>query len=249
MPSSQALGTSPSSSYEEPSLFDLEMSTRVETSFPKSKIKILLLEGISQRAVNIFNEETFQVECIKSLTKEELIEKIKTVHAIGIRSRTKLTADVLEHAKRLLCIGCFCIGTDQVDLSVAAKRGIPVFNSPFCNSRSVAELIIAQIISLSRKLGDKNRELHEGRWNKSSAGCHEIRGKTVGIIGYGHIGTQLSVLAENMGMKVLFYDIVRKLPLGNARACSSYVPSSFILHSSFFILHYGVSPDSEWKIY
>ncbi|KAL6051156.1 hypothetical protein QOT17_019356 [Balamuthia mandrillaris] len=220
------------------------MASNNNTSFPKNKIKILLLEGVSESAVQLIQKETFQVECIKGkLGVDELKEKISTVHAVGIRSSTKLTEEVLAHAKRLLCIGCFCIGTNQVDLEAAQKRGIPVFNSPFCNTRSVAELVIAQIISLARCLGEKNKELHAGIWNKSSKNCHEIRGKTLGIIGYGHIGSQLSVLAEAMGMRVIFYDIIPKLSLGLSRSCSSL--EELLQEADFVTCHVPETPETK----
>jgi D-3-phosphoglycerate dehydrogenase len=193
-------------------------SPRTSTSYPKNKIKILLLENVHSAAVELLKKEDFQVECLKeALSEEELKEKIKDVHALGIRSKTKVTEEVLKNANRLLCIGCFCIGTDQVDLDAAEKRGIPVFNSPFSNTRSVAELIIAEIILLSRRLGDKSSDMHKGVWDKSAKDCHEIRGKTLGIVGYGHIGSQLSVLAESLGMIVIFYDVISVLPLGNSK--------------------------------
>jgi D-3-phosphoglycerate dehydrogenase len=193
-------------------------SPRTTTSFPKNKIKILLLENVHSAAVELLKKEDFQVECLKeALSEEELKVKIKDVHALGIRSKTRVTDEVLKEANRLLCIGCFCIGTDQVDLEAAEKRGIPVFNSPFSNTRSVAELIIAEIILLSRRLGDKSNDMHKGVWDKSAKDCHEIRGKTLGIVGYGHIGSQLSVLAESLGMNVIFYDVISVLPLGNSK--------------------------------
>jgi D-3-phosphoglycerate dehydrogenase len=193
-------------------------SPRSTTSFPKNKIKILLLENVHSAAVELLKKEDFQVECLKeALSEEELKVRIKDVHALGIRSKTRVTDEVLKEANRLLCIGCFCIGTDQVDLDAAEKRGIPVFNSPFSNTRSVAELIIAEIILLSRRLGDKSNDMHKGIWDKSAKDCHEIRGKTIGIIGYGHIGSQLSVLAESLGMNVIFYDIISVMPLGNSK--------------------------------
>jgi len=193
-------------------------SPRTTTSFPKNKIKILLLENVHSAAVELLKKEDFQVECLKeALSEEELKAKIKDVHALGIRSKTRVTDEVLKEANRLLCIGCFCIGTDQVDLEAAEKRGIPVFNSPFSNTRSVAELIIAEIILLSRRLGDKSNDMHKGVWDKSAKDCHEIRGKTLGIVGYGHIGSQLSVLAESLGMNVIFYDVISVLPLGNSK--------------------------------
>jgi len=206
------------------------------TPFPKSKIKILLLENIHQTAVKAFQNQQFQIETLPgSLSEEELKKKIKGVHALGIRSKTRITEAILAEANRLLCIGCFCIGTDQVDLDAAEKKGVPVFNSPFCNSRSVAELIVAEIISLSRRLGDTNINMHKGVWNKASKGCYEIRGKTLGIVGYGHIGTQLSVLSESLGMRVIFHDIENLMPLGNARKCDSL--EELLKQADFVSLH------------
>jgi len=205
-------------------------------SFPKTQIKILLLENIHPVAVEALRREDFQIELLKgALSEDELREKIRDVHALGIRSKTKVTEKVLAEAKRLLCIGCFCIGTDQVDLQAAEKKGIPVFNSPFSNSRSVAELIVAEIISLSRKLGDKNIEMHAGKWDKSATNCHEVRGKTLGIVGYGHIGSQLSVLAEALGMRVLFYDIEKIMPLGNSKPCPTL--HDLLKEADFVTLH------------
>jgi len=207
-----------------------------ETSFPKNKIKVLLLENIHAVAVEAFKKEHFQVETLKeALSEEELREKIKGVHAIGIRSKTKITDIVFKEANRLLCIGCFCIGTDQVNLEAAENKGVPVYNSPFSNSRSVAELIIAEIIALSRRLGDKIKEMHTGTWDKSAKDCREIRGKVIGIVGYGHIGSQLSVLAESMGMKVIYYDIVKVLALGNSKACDSL--EELLQQADFVTLH------------
>ena len=192
--------------------------TKVLKPFLTGDIKILLLENVNQTAINIFQNHGYQVEFYKSsLPEDELIEKIKDVHAIGIRSKTKLTEKVLSHAKNLVTIGCFCIGTNQVDLDYAAKAGVCVFNSPFSNSRLVAELVIAEIITLARQLGDRLIEMHTGTWNKVLAKCWEIRGKTLGIIGYGHIGLQLLVLAELMGMNVIYYDIVMIMALGNSK--------------------------------
>jgi len=192
-------------------------------------------------AVEAFNKETFQVEIYPgALTEDQLKEKIKDAHVIGIRSKSKITDAVLAEAKRLLAIGCFCIGTDQVDLIAAEKRGVPVFNSPFSNSRSVAELMIGEIISLSRRLGEKTMEMHQGTWNKSAKGCKEIRGKTLGIVGYGHIGSQLSVLAESMGMQVISYDVVRLMPMGRTRACPDL--ASLLQQADFVTLHV---PDTD----
>jgi D-3-phosphoglycerate dehydrogenase len=191
------------------------------TSFPKNKINILLLENISQKAVNLFKEQGFNVECLPNISQNELKEKIRDVHAIGVRSKTKLKQDILNYAKKLLCIGCFCIGTDQTDLDEAASLGIPVFNSPYANTRSVAELVIGEIICLARKIFIKSQECHDGIWNKNSSNCVELRGKILGIIGYGHVGSQLSVLAESLGMKVCYYDIAPVMPLGNAKKVNS----------------------------
>ncbi|RIB10414.1 hypothetical protein C2G38_2206174 [Gigaspora rosea] len=204
--------------------------------FDSGDIKVLLLENINQTAIDILTGEGYQVEAhSKSLPEDVLIEKIRNVHCIGIRSKTQLTRKVLAEAKKLLVIGCFCIGTNQVDLEAAARQGIAVFNSPFSNSRSVAELVIAEIIFLSRQLGDRNIEMHQGIWNKVSAKCYEIRGKTLGIIGYGHIGAQLSVLAEAMGMTVYFYDIIQIMPLGTAKQVSTL--DELLERSDFVTLH------------
>ncbi len=192
------------------------MTTKV--SLDKSKIKFLLLEGLHQSAVDVLQNAGYtNIEYHKkALEGEELIEAIKDAHFIGIRSRTFLTEEVLSHANKLISIGCFCIGTNQVDLEAAKKRGIPVFNAPFSNTRSVAELVLGEILLLMRNIPQANAEVHRGVWNKSAAGSHEVRGKKLGIIGYGHIGSQLSVIAEALGMRVYFYDIENKLPLGNA---------------------------------
>lgn len=188
------------------------------TSYPKEKIRILFLENISDTAVANFKKAGYpQVEKItKALTEEELIQEVKDVHILGIRSKTQVTEKVLEAAKKLQAIGCFCIGVNQVDLKAATKNGVAVFNAPYSNTRSVAELVIGLSIMLIRRIPDKNKAAHEGIWNKDAKGSFELRGKTLGIIGYGNIGSQVSVLAEAMGMKVLFYDTETKLPLGNA---------------------------------
>src|SRR5690606_22132404 len=193
------------------------------TSLEKSKIKFLLLEGLHQSAVDTLNAAGYtNIEYLKtSLPEDELIEKIRDVHFIGLRSRTQLNATVLAAADKLQAIGCFCIGTNQVDLKAALARGIPVFNAPFSNTRSVAELVVAQTIMLLRGVPSKNAKAHRGEWQKTATGSFEARGKSIGLIGYGNIGSQLSVLAEAMGMKVYLYDIVTKLPLGNAIQLSS----------------------------
>lgn len=193
------------------------------TSLNKDKIKILLLEGVHQSALDALDKAGYSnIEFYKTaLPEEELIEKIKNAHFVGIRSRTQLTANVLSHAKKLIAVGCFCIGTNQVDLDAASEKGIVVFNAPYSNTRSVAELVIGQLIILLRGLLHKNTMCHDGGWLKSAAGSYETRGKRLGIIGYGSIGTQLSILAESLGMEVYFYDLITKLPLGNATQIKS----------------------------
>ena len=205
------------------------------TSFPKKSIRVLLLERISASAVALFEREGFQVECVDKLSEEQLIERLPQYHALGVRSKTQLTPAVLRSASRLLCIGCFCIGTDQTDLDAAAKHGICVFNAPFANTRSVAELVLCEMIALSRQLADRSSECHAGRWNKQSSGCYEVRGKTLCIVGYGHVGSQLSVLAEATGLKVHFYDIVPKLALGLAEAKDSLLDA--LSGADFVSLH------------
>lgn len=193
------------------------------TSLDKSKIRFLLLEGVHQSAVKTLNDAGYtNIEHIKtSLSEDELVDKIKDVHFIGIRSRTQLTMRVFEAASRLQAVGCFCIGTNQVDLSAALTKAIPVFNAPYSNTRSVAELVIGQTILLLRGIPEKNALTHRGIWQKVATGSFETRGKKLGLIGYGNIGSQLSVLAESMGMKVFLFDIVTKLPLGNATQVNS----------------------------
>ena len=241
-----AVSTSPTQSFMNtlPRRLSTSKQQKILKPFSTGDMKILLLENVNQTAIEIFNKQGYQVEFLKgSLPEEELIEKIKDVHAIGIRSKTKLTAKVLEHAKNLVCIGCFCIGTNQVDLNFAAKKGIAVFNSPFSNSRSVAELVIAEIISLARQLGDRSIELHTGTWNKVSNKCWEVRGKTLGIIGYGHIGSQLSVLAEAMGLHVIYYDIVTIMALGTAKQVSTL--DELLNNSDFVSLHVPETPETK----
>lgn len=194
------------------------MADKKITSYPKEKINILFLENISDVAVKYFNEAGYaNVRKLNgALSEEQLIKEIKDVHLLGIRSKTQLTARVLKAAEKLQAIGCFCIGVNQVDLNTATKLGITVFNAPYSNTRSVAELVIGASIMLIRRIIDKNKAAHEGNWLKEATGSFELRGKTLGIIGYGNIGSQLSVLAEGLGMKVLYYDTETKLPLGNA---------------------------------
>jgi len=189
-----------------------------KVSLPKDKIKILLLEGLHPSALDVLSNNGYHnIESLKtSLPEDQLIDKIKDVHFIGIRSRTQLTERVIAAAPKLVAVGCFCIGTNQVDLIATQARGIPVFNAPFSNTRSVAELVLGQLILLLRGIPQKNAKAHRGEWEKSALGSYEARGKTLGIIGYGHIGTQLSILAEHLGMRVQFYDIEDKLVLGNS---------------------------------
>jgi D-3-phosphoglycerate dehydrogenase / 2-oxoglutarate reductase len=214
------------------------------TSFPKSEIKILLLENIHPVAADAFRAEGFQVETTKgALPEAELAERIRDVHVLGIRSKTQVTARVLAEGKRLLSVGAFCIGTNQVDLRAANLRGAPVFNAPFSNTRSVAELIIAEIVMLSRHLGDRVREVHTGQWRKVAVGSHEVRGHTLGIVGYGHIGSQIGVLAEAFGMRVLFYDVLAKLPMGNNRACGTL--KEVLEQSDFVTLHVPETPQTK----
>lgn len=194
------------------------MADKKITSYPKEKINILFLENISDVAVKYFNNAGYaSVKKLSgALSEDELIAAVKNVHLLGIRSKTSVTKKVLDAAEKLQAIGCFCIGTNQVDLAAATKKGVAVFNAPYSNTRSVAELVIGSSIILIRKIIDKNKAAHEGIWNKDASGSYELRGKTLGIIGYGNIGSQLSVLAEGLGMKVIFYDVETKLPLGNA---------------------------------
>ncbi|HET6530955.1 MAG TPA: phosphoglycerate dehydrogenase [Actinoplanes sp.] len=188
----------------------------------QAKVRVLLLESIHADAVARLEAEGYQVESVRNaLDEAELIERIEGVHLLGIRSKTKVTADVLNKADSLVAVGAFCIGTDQIDLAAAASHGIAVFNAPFSNTRSVVELAVAEIIALTRRLTEKNALMHQGVWDKAADGSHEIRGRRIGIVGYGNIGTQLSVLAESLGMHVSFYDTADKLALGNAHRCAS----------------------------
>src|ERR1700754_467524 len=194
------------------------MADKKTTSYPKEKINILFLENISDAAVRHFKDSGY-VSVRKlggALSEEQLINEIKDVHLLGIRSKTQITPKVLEAANKLQAIGCFCIGVNQVDLKSATEHGVAVFNAPYSNTRSVAELVIGAAIMLIRRIPDKSKAAHDGVWMKESKGSYELRGKTLGIIGYGNIGSQVSVLAEGLGMKVIFYDVETKLPLGNA---------------------------------
>ena len=190
-----------------------------QTSYPRSKVKILLLENISEAAVAELDAAGYtEIKQIKgALSEDDLIREIKGAHIIGIRSKTQLTENVLEHADKLLAIGAFCIGTNQINLKAATQKGIAVFNAPYSNTRSVAELIIGLCVMLIRKISDKNIAAHRGVWMKDAKGSFELRGKTLGIIGYGNIGSQVSVMAEAMGLNVIYFDILTKLPLGNAK--------------------------------
>ena len=216
-----------------------------KTSYPKQDIRVLLLEGVSRTAVETFRAAGYtQIEFHeKSLPEDELKRRIAEAPIVGIRSRTHLTDDVLAQARRLIAVGCFCIGTNQVDLDAAELAGIPVFNAPYSNTRSVAELVIAQAILLMRGIPQKNAECHRGGWSKSAAGSHEVRGKTLGIIGYGHIGTQVGVLAEALGMHVLFHDIETKLSLGNARPAIGL--DDLLAQSDVVTLHVPETPATQ----
>tara|TARA_R110002033_G_scaffold40236_5_gene80459 strand:+ start:1000 stop:2229 length:1230 start_codon:yes stop_codon:yes gene_type:complete len=214
-------------------------------SLDKDKIKILLLEGVHQTAVDVLERAGYSnIEYHKaSLGEEALLESIKDAHFVGLRSRTQLTAEVLHHAEKLVAIGCFCIGTNQVDLAAAEKLGIPVFNAPFSNTRSVAELVIGEIIMLMRGIPQRNAISHRGGWLKSANGSVEVRGKTLGVIGYGHIGTQLGILAETLGMRVIFFDIEDKLPLGNASQVHSM--EQLLAQADVVSLHVPETPQTK----
>lgn len=225
----------------------LQTSAKQLKPFQTHDIKVLLLENVNLTGQSILKQQGYQVEALKSsIPEDQLIEKIRDVHVIGIRSKTKLTERILRHAKNLIVIGCFCIGTNQVDLHAAAAMGIAVFNSPFSNSRSVAELMIGEIIALARQIGDRSNELHKGIWNKVSNGCWEVRGKTLGIVGYGHVGSQLSVLAEAMGMRVIYYDVVNLMGLGTANQVSSL--EKLLQGADFVTLHVPEIADTKGMI-
>ncbi|KIC91879.1 phosphoglycerate dehydrogenase [Flavihumibacter sp. ZG627] len=207
------------------------------TSYPKDKINILFLENISDKAVKNFQQKGYASvrKLTGALSEADLIREIKDIHLLGIRSKTIVTEKVLEAATKLQAIGAFCIGTNQIDLKAATKKGIAVFNAPYSNTRSVAELVIGLSIMLIRRIPDKNKSAHEGIWMKDAKGSYELRGKTLGIIGYGNIGTQVSIMAEAMGMKVKYYDILTKLPLGNAIPCKSL--KELVSESDIITLH------------
>jgi D-3-phosphoglycerate dehydrogenase / 2-oxoglutarate reductase len=220
----------------------------MQTSYPRQDIKVLLLEGVSASAVENFRRAGYsQVELhAKSLPEDELKRRISDAHIVGIRSRTQLTGEVLAQAKRLIAVGCFCIGTNQVDLAAARKLGVPVFNAPYSNTRSVAELVIAEAIMLLRGIPQKNALCHRGGWTKSASGSYETRDKVLGIVGYGHIGTQVGVLAESLGMRVIFHDIETKLSLGNARAVSSL--DELLERADVVTLHVPETPATQLMI-
>jgi len=219
-----------------------------KTSLDKSKIKFLLLEGIHPSATEVLREAGYMnVEALPgALGEAELKERVADVHFLGIRSRTQLTADVFAAAHKLVAAGCFCIGTNQVDLEAAREHGVPVFNAPYSNTRSVAELVLAEAILLLRGVPEKSAVAHRGGWLKSADNAFEIRGKTLGIVGYGSIGAQLSVLAEALGMHVAFYDVVTKLPLGNARQVRQL--RELLAQSDIVSLHVPETPATQWMI-
>lgn len=221
------------------------MSKQATTSYPKERINILFLENISDKAVQYFKQQGYaNVKKIAgALSEEELVKEVKDVHLLGIRSKTQITPKVLEAAKKLQAIGCFCIGVNQVDLKAATKKGVVVFNAPYSNTRSVAELVIGISVMLIRKISDKNMSAHKGIWMKEAKGSYELRGKTMGIIGYGNIGSQVSVLCEALGMKVLFYDTETKLPLGNAVAAKNM--KEVLSNSDIISLHVPETPQTK----
>jgi D-3-phosphoglycerate dehydrogenase len=213
----------------------------------QDKLKVLLLENIHESASDLLTDQGFVVERVSgALSEAELIKRLPGVQVVGIRSKTQITSAVLSEARSLLTVGCFCIGTNQVDLATANHRGIPVFNAPFSNTRSVAEMIMAEIIMLARQLGDRSREVHEGRWRKVSVGSFEVRGKTLGIVGYGHIGRQVGVLCEALGMRIVFFDRATKLPMGNNKSCASL--SELLAESDFVTLHVPATRETHQMI-
>jgi len=220
----------------------------MKTSFPKQDIKVLLLEGVSRSAVESFHRAGYsQIEFHeKALPEAQLKARIADAHIVGIRSRTHLSDDVLQQAKRLIAVGCFCIGTNQVDLAAARLQGVPVFNAPYSNTRSVAELVIAETIMLLRGIPQKNALCHRGGWTKSASGSFEARDKVLGIVGYGHIGTQVGVLAESLGMRVIFHDIESKLSLGNARAAADL--DDLLERADVVTLHVPETPSTKLMI-
>ena len=211
---------------------------------PLPRLNVLLLEAIHPSAKEMLEAEGLNVTLLPSAMKEDELKKaLADVHVLGIRSKTRMTQTALAHAPNLLTLGCFCIGTNQVDLVHANKMGVPVFNAPFSNTRSVAELVISEVIALSRQLGDRSREVHAGTWKKVATACYEVRGKTLGIVGYGHIGRQVGVLAEMMGMRVVFFDIGTRLPMGNNRSCESL--GELLSEADFVTLHVPETPQTK----
>lgn len=214
------------------------------TSYPREKINILLLENISKSAVQNFHGAGYNIRTIPgALPEKELLHEIKDVHLLGIRSKTEITEKILQAAKKLQAIGCFCIGTNQVDIKAAMRNGIAVFNAPYSNTRSVAELVIGAAIMLIRRIPPKNKAMHEGIWLKEAKGSYELRGKTIGIIGYGNIGSQVSIMAEALGLKVIYYDTVAKLPLGNAVAKRSV--KEVVAGADIVTLHVPDTPQTK----
>ena len=223
---------------------DNAVASDVRTSLDKDRIRILLLEGVHARAVEALTSDGYRniTRIDQALQGDELAAALADVHMLGIRSRTQLTDTVMASSRRLMAVGCFCIGTNQVDLSAATKAGIPVFNAPFSNTRSVAELVLAEAILLLRGIPRRTAQMHEGVWQKSAAASYEIRGKTLGVIGYGNIGSQLGVLAESLGMNVLFHDVVRKLNLGNARQTETL--DELLAAADVVSLHVPATPET-----
>lgn len=217
-------------------------------SFARDRLRVLLLEGIHPNAVEVFRRAGYtDIERVEGTVPEgDLPELLGDVHFLGIRSRTHVTEAVLEAAPRLVAVGAFCIGTNQIDLDAAAARGIPVFNAPFSNTRSVAELVLAEAVLLLRDIPAKNALAHRGVWAKSAADAHEIRGKTLGVVGYGNIGSQLSILAEALGMRVVFHDVAAKLPLGNATPGASL--ADVLAQSDVVTLHVPETPETQWMM-
>jgi len=215
-----------------------------ETSFPKDQIKVLLLENIHPSAHQLFRGEGFHLELVAgALNADQLATRIEDVHVLGIRSKTRVTDAILARGRRLLTVGCFCIGTNQVELSAANRRGVPVFNAPFSNTRSVAEMIISEIVMLARRLGDRAREMHGGKWLKVATSSYEVRGKTLGIVGYGHIGRQVGVIAEALGMRVMFFDVAAKLSMGNNHSTKTL--DELLEQSDFVTLHVPETPQTK----
>lgn len=217
-------------------------------SYPKDKIKILLLEGIHQSAIKELEKKGYyNIDVRKeAMTEEELLACIEDYHIVGLRSKTNITAPVLEKARKLLAVGAFCIGTNQIDLNKAAELGIAVFNSPYSNTRSVAELIIANSIMLLRRIPEKSKKAHEGTWLKDAQRSYELRGKTIGIVGYGHIGTQVSIMAESMGLRVIYFDVEPKLPLGNAKQVDTL--QDLLREADIVTLHVPATPETKMMI-